>query len=392
LPVVNAVAGPERNPLVSESLDIVCGGYYGSPLGAAVGTKSIDMIKFLLSCGADINFHGGAMGSPLQMAVRDGDMEIVQVLIGDGRSADAPSLSRVSGSCLSTAVETGNLNMVRLLLDRGADMNKLPGLSHYLLWTAAYLKIPSIVRLLLDRGAVIDPQALSSPWVAAFNETAGRASRGEKEAILRLLADHFGNVVNERELSRALLIAMGPYSECRKVDLHDGDDADSRTGCELHGVWPSVCAAMAFPHFETIATMCMLLEFGADPNAIGGDFETPLIAASVMGKEPYVKILLAFGADIHYRSKIYGTAVEVAEAKGWANIVALLLQAEEVDDSAPTGGELETWSSEKCEDDVEDGGRWRDKQSECESLCECFGELERECLYDLGTWAKSCVT
>jgi ankyrin repeat protein len=392
LPVVNAIAGPEIDPLASESLNIVCGGHYGSPLGAAVGTKSIDMIKFLLSRGADINFHGGAMGSPLQMAVRDGNIEIVQLLTDDSRSADAPSLSRVSGSCLSTAVETFNLDMVRLLLDRGADMNKLPGLSNHLLWTAAHLEIPSIVRLLLERGAVIDPQALPSPWVAAFSETAARASRGEKKAILRLLADHLGTVINVQGLSRALLIAMSPYSECRKLVTHDDDHVDSRTYCVLHGVWPNVCAAMAVPHDETIATMCMLLEFGADPNAIGGDFETPLIAASVMGKEPYVKILLAFGADTRYRSEIYGTAVEAAEAKGWENVVAVLLQAEQTDDTAATGEGLETWSSEKCEDDVEDDGRWRDNEFEREFVNEYAIELNDECLYDLGGWARSYAT
>ena len=100
-----------------------------------------------------------------------------------------------------------------------------------------------------------------------------------------------------------------------------------------------VCAESVFPNKDTPAAMRTLLEFGADPNAIGGYFETPLIAAAIMGQELYVKILLEFGADIYYSSEIYGTAAEAALEMGWDNIVTLLLEAEEADDSASEQGE-----------------------------------------------------
>jgi hypothetical protein len=78
------------------------------------------------------------------------------------------------------------------------------------------------------------------------------------------------------------------------------------------------------------------------------------MAAAIVGKELYVKILRSFGTVIYYHSDIYGTAEEM----GWERIVELLLRAEEVGDSASTGGS-QTRSSRQTEDDFKDDGRWR---------------------------------
>lgn len=106
LEVQNIEAGPQPHPLASESLNIVCGGYYGSPLGAAVGTASIDMIKLLLDCGADINYDADPVGSPLHIAIRNRNVEIVQLLLSRGRNVSVPS--RLHDSCLRVAVDTCN--------------------------------------------------------------------------------------------------------------------------------------------------------------------------------------------------------------------------------------------------------------------------------------------
>lgn len=226
-------------------------------------------------------------------------------------------------------------------------------------------------KLLLDRGAVIDTQALSSPWVAAVSGTVDNTNKTKREQVINTLAEHFGTCMNAQELSRALLIVTGPYSECRKLEFGDDNDNDndvnSSMRCELHGLLPPVCAEKTFPNGNTPAAMRMLLQLGADPNAIGGYFETPLIAAAVMGKELYVKILLDFGADIYYRSEIYGTAAEAALERGLEDIVTLLLEAEEgeegeADDSANARGSARESSGQSQNDllDSEEIKRWRD--------------------------------
>lgn len=345
LPVLDAAAGPEKNPLVRESLNIVCGGHYGSPLGAAVGTASIDMVELLLGCGADISFHGGPMGSPLQIAIRKQNMKMVQLLISDGRFVDPPSFPNGSEPCLFTAVNTRNYEMVKLLLDHGADIEKLAGQSHHLLWRAAYLENTNVLKLLLTREA---------PWIAASNGIAHAPGIERKDKILRLLADRAGTATSVQALPKALLLAMRPHSKCRKLIFRDRDDVDPRTERELHQVQRHVCAEVTFPNADTTTTMRMLLDVGADPNALGEYFESPLIAAAIIGEELYGKILRSFGAVIYFRRDIYGTAEEM----GWERIVELLLRAEEVGDSASTGGS-ETGSSRQTEDDFKDDRRWR---------------------------------
>ena len=358
----NVSAGPQPSPLASESLEKVCGGYYGSTLGAAVGTSSKDMIKLLLHCGADINNDAAMVGSPLEIAIRNRDLRIVKLLLSECPYIGAPR--SVSFAYLSTAVDMCDAEILGTLLAHGVGANILvrPWYSHHLFWRAAYLGLPDICQLLINRGVIIDANALSSLWAAAVTETAGLKSKQKKEQILKLMADHSDTRSNIEGLAKALLIVIGPYSECRKLcfDYKDGDDMgedgddgkdvedggceeheDQSSGfrCELHGLMSPVCAESVFPNKNTPAAMRTLLEFGADPNAIGGYFETPLIAAAIMGQELYVKILLEFGADIYYSSEIYGTAAEAALEMGWDNIVTLLLEAEEADDSASEQGE-----------------------------------------------------
>jgi ankyrin repeat protein len=65
---------------------------------------------------------------------------------------------------------------------------------------------------------------------------------------------------------------------------------------------------------EPIAVAALLLDLGVDINAIGGQYDTALIAASFSDKAELVKWLLEHGVDVRYRSREYGTALDVIRA------------------------------------------------------------------------------
>lgn len=112
-------------------------------------------------------------------------------------------------------------------------------------------------------------------------------------------------------------------------------DAFSRTA--LHA-----CLEKAQDGDDTEAAIRSLLENGADPNAVGGLYKTPLIAASISDEASCVKILLQSGAHLAYRSEAFGTAGEAADRYGREEIASLLL-------SKASARDLSTTTSSKAE-------------------------------------------
>jgi glyoxylase-like metal-dependent hydrolase (beta-lactamase superfamily II) len=97
----------------------------------------------------------GRRGDDLLSAVRKGDVAAVRTLLDQGVPVD--TRFRYDRTPLSFAADRGNVELVRLLLERGADANSRD--TYYKmtpLATAAYKEHVEIVRLLLARGGVAD--------------------------------------------------------------------------------------------------------------------------------------------------------------------------------------------------------------------------------------------
>jgi ankyrin repeat protein len=70
-----------------------------------------------------------------------------------------------------------------------------------------------------------------------------------------------------------------------------------------------------------------LLGEGFDVNERGGDFDTPLQAASSSGSLKCIELLLDAGADVNMEGGVYGTALQAACFSGKTESVKLLLTA-----------------------------------------------------------------
>ncbi|KAL4911401.1 ankyrin repeat-containing domain protein [Aspergillus multicolor] len=122
---------------------------------------------------------------PLRRAVEKGCSEIVIALLEAAADVESPQSSTYSPLVAAVEAEQGSLEIVKILLNHGANMNKVNEFKLTPLLVAVYEKKPEIARFLLAHGG--DPNVTgrdSTPLDAALFD--------EDEEIIILLQEHGG--------------------------------------------------------------------------------------------------------------------------------------------------------------------------------------------------------
>lgn len=122
-----------------------------SRLYVASANGNDNMIKLLLSNGADIELCSREGGSPLYLACQKGHNSSVQLLLRNG--ADINLCMKNGASPLYIACQIGRESIVQLLLRNGADTNLCMDDGTSPLHIACYYGFYSIVHMLLEKGA-----------------------------------------------------------------------------------------------------------------------------------------------------------------------------------------------------------------------------------------------
>ncbi len=117
----------------------------------------ITALLFVLACQVEPPTEGSAMSStlvgaqPLHFAAADGDVESVKLLLDRGAKINAATED--GWTALHFACLRGDEGLVQLLLDRGADVSMTTAAGVSVLSIAMSEGDREIVELLLDRGA-----------------------------------------------------------------------------------------------------------------------------------------------------------------------------------------------------------------------------------------------
>lgn len=94
-----------------------------TPLHYACMTGSLEMVKLLISKGADVDAENYVKETPLLQAVYNGNSEIVEILLKNG--ADVEVRTENDRTALMIAATNGNLKNVELLIKEGAKIDAM---------------------------------------------------------------------------------------------------------------------------------------------------------------------------------------------------------------------------------------------------------------------------
>ena len=143
--------------------------YWTTPLAIAAGRGDVEMVRRLLSSGADSNLWTSGSGSPLSAVLGRNALDVAALLIERGAGIDAhPSNARGAFTMLMLAVKDGRTEQVLFLIDHGADVNAMNRSGATALMIAAEIDFAEAAELLIANGASVQARHESSGAAALF--------------------------------------------------------------------------------------------------------------------------------------------------------------------------------------------------------------------------------
>jgi ankyrin repeat protein len=219
-------------------------------------------------------------------------------------------------SPLSKAAEYGNMRVVKLLLEKGADLDSEDKHGQTPLLLASRKGNVEVVKLLLEKGANVESKD-DSGWTPLLLAAAGKGN-GE---VVKLLLEKGADIESRDVLDRTPLsqAAEGGDEETVKLLLKKGADLESK---DKYGQTP-LSRSVEKGNKEIVK---LLLKKGANLESKNDCGQTPLSQSAEKGNEEIVKLLLEKGANLESKDDSGRTSLSRALKRGDKEMVKLLLK------------------------------------------------------------------
>ncbi len=263
--------------LLSQGVSANSQDFEGTPaLMAAALYGTADSIQLLLDHGANPNSRNSAGATPLHWAVPDAAK--VKRLLAAGADANARSTNFQRTPLLVAASYPGSVAVLQLLLDHGADIHAKDRGGIHALGRAAVSADVDVVRFLVEHGCDPNEPGYGSNvryarhYLPTLDYLLSKGAHVEKDAIA--MAAHW----------------QDPKLIERWIEL--GADVNARAGPYRRTALMTAAASEQ----SSAATLKLLLEKGAEPNAEDADAERPLDWARYRADSAKIAVLEQFGA------------------------------------------------------------------------------------------------
>lgn len=256
-----------------------------TPLISLVNRNNIEAAKYLLSRNADPNIADNQKQTPLHYAAARGLFEMVKILLENNAK---PEMRNSYGrtTLILAARETGNLDVIKYLVERGSDINAEDNNSDSPLILATWRGYETVVNYLIDKNAdipvsgakatILFEYTLNKKLVKLYETILIKGGDAEKLIDNGTTAIHIGAKGGSKQIVDDLIK--------RKFNVNAED---------TYGMTPLHYAAK-YGRIEVIGT---LVANGAELNPKSRVEETPYNLAVKAGKKESADFLISVGAD-----------------------------------------------------------------------------------------------
>lgn len=287
-----------------------------TPLHCACETGRIEVVEYLISRKADSTARDADGNTPLAAAVIFKKFDVMRLLVTAG--ADVACLYTGDKSCFFGAAKSGDLENMEVLVGLGVPVDASDSSNQTALYLACVDNRANIVQYLLSKGANMNIQSISRGWTALIFACANGRTEIAKMLIEAgadwKLPSHSGSLPIHAASSHG-------HTEIVSALAKVGADLSAKAGDGDLPIHTAACQG-----YEKM--LSLLVRFGVDVNAVDGSGNTPLITASRNISAECVKCLISAGAIVNFANTMDGvTALHKAVTKKQLKVVEALCEA-----------------------------------------------------------------
>ena len=286
-------------------------------LHMAASWKHAEVVQVLIDAGADVDNRNSDMQTPLHLASSEGTLDVVKLLVRAG--AGVCVADEEGNTCLMFASREGHTEIVRYLLslpemdvtqaDSGGDTAWE--------WAQMWDQV-EILQVLIDAGADLDKRGGTEMTLLLC-----ASSDGQLDVVKLLVSSGASVCITDDIGATCVMIASREgHTEIVRYLLSlpetDVTQADNNGDTALHKA-------------ASEEVVQVLIDAGADVDKRNTNGDTPLCAASSKGALDVVKLLVRAGAGVCAANEEGNTCLMLASLNGHIDIVRYLVSLPQID-------------------------------------------------------------